>query len=286
MGLPMREQRRPKKPTAPPTPPEVRAKSSWVEEKDRDTSWYLFHRLFHVRVQFLQMLSIEELQHFGMPITGDPVYDKQIANESRDIMLSIQRMCELYDSGATVAVVDPKDTKRIYEHIENHLEAWATHIRTSMNKKTVPVKDLLLLDRFAHSIYEFAKYRFADEDGFIASLITQMNGHQLTLGLDKLQNSLLSTPTIIEAKPKAPDLVPVLNFKQVLPPPPDVDAPPEEDQYPRRKSMADYFAPSNRANTAADAIRNGNNMGNPNEGPKPSASVAALLGSLKKEGDR
>jgi len=89
MGLPQREQRRPKKPSAPLPPPEVRAKSSWVPESERDSSWYLFHELYHVRVQFLQMLSIEELQHFGMPITGDPVYDKQIANESRDIMLSI-----------------------------------------------------------------------------------------------------------------------------------------------------------------------------------------------------
>jgi hypothetical protein len=230
------------------------------------------------------MLSIEELQHFGMPITGDPVYDKQIANESRDIMLSIQRMTELYDTGATVAVVEPKDTRRIYERIEAHLEAWATHIRTSMNKKTVPVKDLILLDRFAHSIYEFAKYRFADDDGFIASLVKQMNGHQLTVGLDMLQNKLLSTPTLIEAKPKAPDTVPVLNLRPILPALPEVEDKPEEDQFPRRKSMAEYFAPRSNAATAADAARIAN--GNPNTGPQPSPQIAALLGSLKKgDGD-
>lgn len=276
MSLPQREARRPRKPSAVAPPPEVRVPSKiWVDEKDRDTSWYLFHELYHVRVQYLQMLSIEELKHFGMPTTGDPDYDKQVARENRDIMLSIQRCAELFESGAVVGVVVHKDTRRIYERISNHLEAWASHIRGNMNQRPVPVKDLLLLDRFAHSIYEFAKYDFA-EDGFIASLITQMNGHQLTRGLDMLQNKLLQ-PSPLTTVVAAPAAVPVLNFKPLLPPAPEVEEAQPGDDLPKRKSMADYFAPKSTAATAADALK----VANGTSGPSVSPSIAALLGSIK-----
>jgi hypothetical protein len=278
MGIPQREARRPKRYTGPKAPVDIRVPSkNWVEEKDRGTNWYLFHELYHVRIPYLQMLSIEELKHFGMPTTGDPEYDKQVARENRDVMLSIQRCAELYDSGAVIGVVNFKDTRRIYERISNHLESWASHIRGNMNKVKVPVKDLLLLDRFAHSIYEFAKYDFA-EDGFIASLITEMAGHQLTRGLDLLQSKLLqpSPLTPVTAKPAE---VPILNYKPLLPPAPVVDEEEQKpgDNLPKRQSMADFFMPTSTAATAADAMK----VANGTSGPSVSPSVAALLGSLK-----
>ena len=83
-------------------------------------------------------------------------------------MIPIVKMIDYYQKGASVYIVNQGDTKRIYEYIANHLQAWKYKLQTSMYIGNAPLDDLRLMDEFARSIYEHAKYLFTDE--FVGSI--------------------------------------------------------------------------------------------------------------------
>jgi hypothetical protein len=74
-------------------------------------------------------------------------------------------MAELWNTGACVALVKAQDAYTIYNDIEKHLIAWKNKIEAQYNPGFVPEEDLMLLDRFATSMYEHAKPFF--NAGFI-----------------------------------------------------------------------------------------------------------------------
>lgn len=133
------------------------------QEEQLDTRHYIFNMLFHVRIPYIQMLSIQEIKDFGMSHCGVASFDKQTANEHRDIMIPIAKMAEYFKNGAQIYIPLESDIKLIYEHITNHLNAWKNEIRNNLHIGSAPIEDLKLLDQFGNAIYEHAKYQFTDE---------------------------------------------------------------------------------------------------------------------------
>ena len=186
--------------------------ATWLPEHERDTSYYLFRNLFRCRVPFIQTLSKEYIKHFGMPESGDAFRNKQMANELTDRMLTIAQMAEYYDNGVQVYVCKKEDTKKIYDLITDHLMAWRDRIENSFNPGNPPIKDLILLDRFANAVYAHAKYQFTQE----------------------IADSLMARhmASIIGFTPE--NLIPKTNTQ--------ITTVTEEENLPERESMADVFA--------------------------------------------
>jgi hypothetical protein len=189
----------------------------WVPYENRPAAWFIWNELYQVTIPYIQMLSIEELQQYGMPTAGDPGYDYGTANEMRLVMIPISEMVVYYSKGVQVSIVSKEDVKKIYERISDHLNQWKQNLEKSLNIGNAPLEDLKLMDRFANAVYEHAKYQFTDD--MISSFITRrMDTRHSSLNdmVERLENS--TTKQQQEEK--------------------DMD-----DRYPKRESMSDYFQP-------------------------------------------
>lgn len=191
----------------------------WVPEHMRDTRWYLWNERYMCRVPFIQTMSPDYLREFGMPSSGYDEYDRQTANELVIRMLNIDEMVEYYRRGTTVALMQPGDSKRIYERISAHLELWKRELETSFHTRNAPLDDLQLLDKFAHAVYEHAKWYF--DEPFVESLFARKVGSLLRV----------SRNTIVKRKNSR-----VLEVGEEAPVPAGATAPLS------RTSMAEVFA--------------------------------------------
>lgn len=135
---------------------------SYIRPEDRDTRYALWFERYQCRVPYIQTISIEDLEENGLPTSGDMHHDHAMMWEPRLISIPIHRMADLWQSGANISLVNRSDAPKIYEAIEKHLHAWRDHIANSYNPSKPPYDDLLVLDQFAHIVYEHAKFTYDD----------------------------------------------------------------------------------------------------------------------------
>jgi hypothetical protein len=134
-----------------------------------DTTVYLWDYLYTVRVPQLETMSKEYMRAVGTYITGDRGIDNALANQWITTMIPIHQMVEYHKKGSQLRIVNVADTKEIYEHIANHLEAWKHQLERGINIGDAPIEDLIAMDRFAHDVYEHARYNFTEET--VASIL-------------------------------------------------------------------------------------------------------------------
>lgn len=208
----------------------------WVPYEQRGTAYWIFEELFVCQIPYIQMLDLEELQEYGMPTSGDASYDYGTANEMRQIMIPISEMVKYYAKGVQVYVVDPADTKRIYERISDHLIAWKEKLSKSLNMSGAPLEDLKLMDQFANAVYEHAKYQFTDDT--ISSLLSRQvdpRHHDLNRLIANIEGPILTAEEVQKQE--------------------------EEEKYPQRESLADFFQPYRNAKPLAKkTVSNGPGM--------------------------
>lgn len=132
-------------------------------ENKADTAYYIWEYLFRCRVPQLQTTSAEYIRHFGVPTTGIPEYDKNLANQLVDTAIPIVKMVEYFKKGIPVYIIKQSDVKTIYEYIEQHIHAWKNNIQRGIHIGNAPIDDLIVMDQFANKIYEHAKYNFTKE---------------------------------------------------------------------------------------------------------------------------
>lgn len=187
----------------------------YIPPNERDTRYPLWHELYECRVPWHQMRTIEEIEQFGTPSNGSKERDHDMLNENRDICIPIVRMASLYGQGATVFLADQSKAKQIYEVISDHLNAWKARLEWQFNAGDVPIDDLQLLDRFANSVYEHAKYQLTD--GYVEGLFSRFQS-QHGVNRNELRRQLFKGK-----QAKDP------NTGQVV--------------HPKRKGLSEFFAP-------------------------------------------
>lgn len=138
---------------------------AWVPPEKRDSAWWLFQKLFHCRVNNLQMQSPDYIKYYGTPDSGDETANAQMRAELIDIRIPIAQMAEYYAQDIPVIIPDPKVTKEIYERVMDHLRVWKREMDESLNPGTLPeiLDDLIKFDNFAAALFPHAK-RFFDPD--------------------------------------------------------------------------------------------------------------------------
>jgi hypothetical protein len=137
----------------------------YVKESQRNTAWYLFNKLFYVRVNPLKVRSVEEIKLYGTLTTGNEEVDREMAKNETVVMLHIAQMEDMFNRGYTVAIVKYEDTKTIYQLITNHLIAMR-NVMTLSENVTNDVKtldELIRLDKFAEAIFGHARYQMKSD---------------------------------------------------------------------------------------------------------------------------
>jgi len=123
-----------------------------------DTTIALWDILYKVKVPMQYLISETYIREFGMPSSGNKEIDQAQNSQYTVTYLNIDRMTELYREGAPVYVLEAQAPKQIYEAISEHLLAWKDTVEQGINVNSAPYEDLILLDNFAHAVYENAKY--------------------------------------------------------------------------------------------------------------------------------
>lgn len=133
---------------------------TYVPEDQRDSRWYVWYSMYLVRVPMMSNMSMDYIRTHGVPTSGDPLIDAGITRAKVTRMMYISEMIEFFERGVTVGVVNHEDTKKIYDHVSNHLKAWQTLLNRAWSVRDAPLDDLALMDKFAHAIYEHAQWHF------------------------------------------------------------------------------------------------------------------------------
>ncbi len=128
-----------------------------------DTSKYIFDYLYTCRVPIYATLTENELRTFGTVYTGNPDIDRGTREQLITVMWPISKMAIHFAKGDIVRVSKYSDTKEIYERVQAHLLAWQERLNFAVNVGDAPLQDLIILDEFANSVYEHAKFTFTTE---------------------------------------------------------------------------------------------------------------------------
>lgn len=197
-------------------------------DKSVDTSNYIFDYLYTCRVPIHATLSDNEMRVFGYMYTGNEDIDAGTRNQLVTVMWPIAKMAEAYGNGDSVRLAKYSDAKEIYEHVEKHLHAWKDRLETAFHIGNAPLKDLILLDEFANSIYEHAKHNFTNT--YVESLMMR----------DLTAISAINRSNLFKTKRAAP-LVKEGNVTEVNESHVKINANKEETNTVEREMLGDVF---------------------------------------------
>ncbi len=192
-----------------------------------DTSSYIFDYLYTCRVPLHATISENEMRVFGYMHTGNPDIDRGTREQYVTVMWPIYKMAKAFGNGDAVKLVKYSDAKEVYEHVEKHLHAWKIKLETAFHIADAPLKDLVLLDEFASSVYEHAKYNFTNQ--YVESLMMR----------DLTAISAINRSNLFKTK-RAPPVVSNSNVKHVTEDHVKINSN-SEDNHVEREMLGDVF---------------------------------------------
>lgn len=130
----------------------------------RDTTVGIWDHVYKCSIPMLASRHVEDIKDSGVHISGDADMDSDIKNRQFVCYINIDKMVEYYREGVPVRVLDRKDTRQIYDAISKHIYAWMEQVKHGVNVGGTPIDDLILMDRFASTVYEFARHLFEQDD--------------------------------------------------------------------------------------------------------------------------
>jgi hypothetical protein len=175
----------------------------YVPEKDRTTAWYLFNKLFQVRVNPHHLRTAEEIKLYGTPSTGHEDMDRELDKYEQIVMLPISKLEAHFASGYPVKFVRREDCQEVYKLVQNHLTAMQSLFTTSENVEGDPqtMAELARLDQFADAVFQHARHGLRDNlqhAGFARRARARDPFARLN---DKLRNKQLTPEPPVEKVP-------------------------------------------------------------------------------------
>lgn len=127
------------------------------ENPDHTAAFKIFHYNFNCTVPALYLYSQSYITTFGISSSGDKLVDDHAALAPVNTNLTIAAMATYYDEGATIGLINPRDSVRIYSYIKQHLTDWAHEMQVDFNRLDVPTEELRMLENFAIEVYKVAR---------------------------------------------------------------------------------------------------------------------------------
>lgn len=218
----------------------------YIRPENRDTRWALWYVRYQCRVPYIQTKSLEELEEYGLPTSGDRHHDHAMMWEPILKSIPIHQMADLWKNGANISLVKASDAPLIFEAISAHLHAWKDHLLHSYHPVKPPYDDLLVLDGFANVVYQHARPAYDRnfiEKHFKISSNTAI-GRRAMLGsmqrveqrrMENAEKGILEIRNI-EYHEALPRYDPEAEVKFI-----DYSGTPKDVDAPERKSMAQFF---------------------------------------------
>ena len=167
----------------------------------RQTATFIFDDLYMLRVPSFATKSDIELRLFGTVYTGNPDVDKGHLDEIVTVMWSINRMVEGNKKGIPIRIVNPNDSKKMFEAINKHLNAWKNYKENGINITAIPYDDLVSLDQFAGYLYQYVKFEYAHPANVESSLDRYLK--ELNFINEQTLASILEKPKVVDNRPKS-----------------------------------------------------------------------------------
>lgn len=138
---------------------EVIANFAPKNDPSKHTAAYkICHYRFIVRIAQMHLISQQALDNTWRVTSGNAAVDRAMAEELVQAQLTIAEMAEHHANGATMSLVNPEDSTRIYGIIHEHLMDWMRQLQTSVTVSNAPLEDLRRLDALAGDVYLIARY--------------------------------------------------------------------------------------------------------------------------------
>ena len=121
----------------------------------------IFEQLFRIKVPLNSTMSAEWIRiNGGMYVTGSRYWDDKVNTQWQELYVTISKMVDYARQGVPIAVVNPSDTKNIYDNIQQYLENAAYQFSKMYDPGAYSetLQDLTDLDRLAQVVYNHAKF--------------------------------------------------------------------------------------------------------------------------------
>jgi hypothetical protein len=225
----------------------------YIPESQRTTGWYLFNKLFQVRINPHHARTADEIKRYGTPTTGNEDVDREMDKYEQIVMWSIARLEAHFSSGYPVKFVKRSDCDEVYRLLQNHLMAMQQALTVSENVTGNPetMAELVRLDQFAEAVFQYARHGMRDSlehAGFarrarardpFAKLGSKIRNRQLET--DAPKETLPGGSSVGRQYGTHADMVaqtpPVVNENGVM----ELDPIVEDPNLPRRTSLAKLF---------------------------------------------
>lgn len=119
------------------------------------TEYKIFHDLYPVRMKYIDTFSIEDLNRFGYPSTGDKKEDEQNLNTIVLCQIPITKMIHYYFEETPFVIDSSVNIEEMVELLADHLAKWRDYAQNrSITKRDVPFEDLILMGTFATALFD------------------------------------------------------------------------------------------------------------------------------------
>lgn len=109
--------------------------------------------LYGCYVPYGSTIPKDELETFGVRTTGVEELDERLMDTPTKVYITINNMIELYRDYYPVSIINTEQAQLVYESIIAYTGKWRTYLSTaSMNRSTIPVDDLILMEEFASKV--------------------------------------------------------------------------------------------------------------------------------------
>lgn len=170
--------------------------------KPLDTTAKIWEWYYKARIPYLASRTIDDIRKHGTRVSGNKEVDRDIGNQLIDTQLTIAQMVDYYKEDVEVRVCRQSDIVEIYDSISAHIHAWRERLDRGINIGAAPIDDLIMMDKFANSVYTHAKYQFTAQDvqSFFAKHmngVQQVNAHNFfnNTALNKLNGTHTNVST-------------------------------------------------------------------------------------------
>lgn len=189
------------------TPSSGNTGGTWVPDDQQNATWRIFNKLYKCRLPVFQIRSLDDIEFYGVPVSGDREYDDTMRGESRLYYKTVAQMLMYFKNDVTVGLFDVNDSKKIYEDCRDHMAMWQQSLLQSVNIKPNPavLGQLQLMDKFARAVHPHAESLYSQE--FTESVLLRNfrnvgfgNGSQFQL--PKAMSEPAPAPVQTEAEPE------------------------------------------------------------------------------------
>ncbi|MNZ64266.1 hypothetical protein D3C78_824330 [compost metagenome] len=148
-----------------------------LEQKHHSAAYKIFHYFVEALIPQMYLYSQEYVQKFGLYSSGDEAVDAAAYQNMVKANLTVAQMADHMAQGATIALVNPDESKQIYGWILEHINDWQDEVNKDPGlRDQVPVDSLRTLEEFAAMIYPMARQHVQ----------TAVSGSRLFRSLDRL----------------------------------------------------------------------------------------------------